>query len=86
MKCILQAGFYEIYQPDGRTRVVSYTADDIQGFRANVSYTEPDGYFSSSRYVCNFFLIYVKGPFINDVIHLGGGRIHQKVILLHKPI
>ena len=55
LKCILQAGFYEIYQPDGRTRVVSYTADDIQGFRANVSYTEPDGYFSSSRYVRNFF-------------------------------
>ena len=45
----IQAGFYEIYQPDGRTRVVSYTADDIQGFRANVSYTEPDGYVYSSR-------------------------------------
>ncbi len=30
-------------QPDGRERVVSYSADDEQGFVANVSYTNPDG-------------------------------------------
>ena len=31
-----------------------------------------------------FFNLY--GPFINDVTHLGGWGIYQKVALLHKPI
>ena len=43
-------GVYEVIQPDGRERTVRYTADDIQGFVANVSYSTPDGYLYSNRY------------------------------------
>ena len=43
-------GVYEVLQPDGRSRTVRYTADDVQGFVANVSYSEPNGqYFYSKR-------------------------------------
>ena len=31
-------------------------------------------------------IVFNKGPYINDVTHLWGGRICQKVTLLHKPI
>ena len=38
-------------QPDGKSRVVSYTANDRQGFVANVSYSDGDGgYVYSNRY------------------------------------
>ena len=36
-------GVYEVSQPDGRDRVVSYTADDQGGFVANVTYSSSDG-------------------------------------------
>ena len=42
-------GVYEVIQPDGRERIVHYSADDEQGFLANVSYSDPDGYVYTNR-------------------------------------
>jgi len=35
------AGIYELIQPDGHERTVTYTADDHEGFLANVTYNQP---------------------------------------------
>lgn len=37
------SGQYTILEPDGSMRVVKYTADDVNGFRATVEFVRPDG-------------------------------------------
>ena len=39
----LQVGLYELTQPDGRERLVTYEADRDSGFNANVSYQNAQG-------------------------------------------
>ncbi len=36
-------GLYEVVQPDGRERLVTYAADRDRGFNANVSYQHAEG-------------------------------------------
>ena len=38
-----QVGLYELMQPDGRERLVTYEADRDSGFNANVSYQNAQG-------------------------------------------
>ena len=39
----LKVGLYELTQPDGRERLVTYEADRDSGFNANVSYQNAQG-------------------------------------------
>lgn len=52
-------GSYSLLEPDGRIRVVEYTADDVEGFKAVVKHRSPPGK-CVSIYVKNLLLIYVK--------------------------
>jgi hypothetical protein len=43
LQFMFKVGLYELVQPDGRERLVTYSADGDSGFNANVSYQNPQG-------------------------------------------